>query len=178
MRWYHLFRSELCRYLLSDDIHLAQGRIEDQEWPGVPQGRVHGSKEPSRVQNPHTCGGGGHLQVLEKNHSDESIEAFSELDRLVRNGFIKTTFLEPDERTFNLASKLMSIGRRDDRETVSAMDALITASSTVDPESSTLYTEDQNLLYNGRLREEIDDWRSRNGYPNMSIRSLLRSNVI
>ena len=114
-------------------------------------------------------------KIMEKNCTAETMEAFSELDRLLRNGFLKTMYLRQDEQTFRLASRLMTIRNPDDRETISAMDALITASSAVDPECSTMYTEDQNLLYNGRLRREIDEWRSQNGYPSMSMRSLLKS---
>ena len=114
-------------------------------------------------------------KIMEKNCTAESMKAFSELDRLLRNGFLTTTYLRPDEQTFRLASRLMTIGNPDDRETISAMDAFITASSAVDPECSTMYTEDQNLLYNGNLKKEIDEWRSQNGYPIMSVRSLLKS---
>lgn len=82
-------------------------------------------------------------KIMEKNRPPDAMEAFSELDRLVRNGFIRTAHLDPDEQTFELAGKLVSVGHRDDREKVSAMDALITASSVVDPECSVMYTEDQ-----------------------------------
>ena len=114
-------------------------------------------------------------KIMEKNCTAESMKAFSELDRLLRNGFLTTTYLRPDEQTFRLASRLMTIGNPDDRETISAMDAFTTASSAVDPECSTMYTEDQNLLYNGNLKKEIDEWRSQYGYPIMSVRSLLKS---
>ena len=108
-------------------------------------------------------------KVKDKCDGRES-EIMTELYRLLDNT-IHIRYIRDASDTFGLA-KAFSKDVSDDRNRISPMDALITATATVDPDCSVLYTTDSILLSDARVSEIIDDWRCNNEYGSMSIRDV------
>ena len=112
-------------------------------------------------------------KIMDKNNDEHTQEIFQELERLIRNGFIKISYLKQDASAFVLTSRIMSMKPKDERDSVSAMDALIVASSATDPDCEIIYTEDNGVAFNWELLQMLNDWRSQKGYPEVSILRLL-----
>lgn len=96
----------------------------------------------------------------------------SELDRLIRIGFLTINFIQNPTDTYCWAKKLSSM-EDDDRNIISPMDALITATAITDPNSSTLYTMDNILLTNYNITDKINDWREERNMGSLSIQSFI-----
>ena len=102
----------------------------------------------------------------EGRESEIMTEHYRLLDSVLHICYIRDA---PD--TFGLA-KTLPKDVSDDRNRMSPMDALITATATVDPDYSVLYTTDSKLLSDARVSEIIDDWRSGRGYIPLSTRDV------
>ena len=92
--------------------------------------------------NPAVC------KIMDKNSDEYTQEIFQELERLIRSGFIRISYLKRDTSAFELTSRIISMKPKDERDSVSAMDALIVASSATDPECEIIYTEDNGIAFN------------------------------
>ena len=108
---------------------------------------------------------------LKCGRNDES-EAHSELMRMMRSGFMEPRYIRDGENALMLARHLVADNGHDDRDNVSAMDALVTATAAVDPECDMLYTTDNELRRNERVLETVQDWRYGMGYRMMKIQTL------
>lgn len=115
-------------------------------------------------------------KIMDKNSDEHTQEIFQELERLIKSGFIKISYLKRDASVFNLTSRIMSMKPKDERDSVSAMDALIVASSAIDPDCEIIYTEDSGIAFNWELLQTLNDWRLQRGYSQVSILRLLTAN--
>ena len=113
------------------------------------------------------------IQILHlKCGRDDEAEAHSELMRMMHSGFMEPRYIRDGENALMLAKRLIEDNGHDDRDNVSAMDALITATAAVDPECDMLYTTDNSLNYNGPVQEKVGEWRDNMGYRMMKIQTL------
>lgn len=114
---------------------------------------------------------GESLHMIRQKNPRDYEESLSELNRLLDKEFFETRFLKNPESTFTIARDLCSFSK-DERDSISPMDAIIIASATTDGNCTSLYTSDTRLLSNGVVSEEVDDWRQSHGYGDMSIRNV------
>ncbi|MBQ8180325.1 MAG: hypothetical protein IJ026_07845 [Candidatus Methanomethylophilaceae archaeon] len=96
--------------------------------------------------------------------SDTETDAHTELIRMMDNGFIEPRHIISGREAFRLAGRIASGSVNDDRDTVSPMDALITAVAATDPECVTLYTTDDTLNNNYHVHDTVCEWREAMGY--------------
>lgn len=95
-------------------------------------------------------------------------DPIKEMNRLLDKGFLKTRFISNPRSTFSLAREIADF-TSDDRDQISAMDALIISSAATDQTCSLFYTTDSKLTSNSNVTDIIDDWRSDHDYDKMSI---------
>ena len=98
---------------------------------------------------------------------DNSNEVLLTLNKLMDDGYFRTRYISNPYDTFEL-SKRLSNRRRDSRDLISAMDALILATAIVDPDCTEFYTSDTKLVSDSNVSEIVADYRENNDYDRMA----------
>lgn len=113
-------------------------------------------------------------KVHDKHRCDGTeMDMYAELVRLMDGGFIEPRYLQHGRDVSRLFNRVMSVRIEDDRDRISPMDALITATAAVDPECGTMYTTDRDLMNNTILKNKVGRWRDENGYSPMQIDNIM-----
>lgn len=126
-------------------------------------------KKGSRFVIPMPAAGEALIKIREK-HRDSFKEIMAEFDRLLDNEFFTISYVK-DATTYEWARRLCS-EKKDSRDWISPMDALITASAIVDEKCATLYTTDTTLLMDLDVLDDVNEWRLQRNIPKLKIRSV------
>ena len=102
---------------------------------------------------------------------ERSKEVLEELIRLIDAGIVTIRYIRDAGDTFGFARDL-SRECEDERDMISAMDALITAIAASDPDCRVLYTTDSKLLTDSHVSETLAAFREERRSPAMSIRDV------
>ena len=103
---------------------------------------------------------------------DDIMQTMTEMNRLMDEGFFNVMYISNPSAVFRIAKDL-SAGRKDGRDEISPMDALILASAVCEKDCDTFYTSDIKLLRDTNVQEIVCNERMDLGYEPLNIREVV-----
>ena len=99
---------------------------------------------------------------------DDAGDILRELNRLMKDGFLRVRFINNPSKTFQIARQLSS-EMDDDRGSISPMDALILATAITEQDCVAFYTTDTRLIADTRVRDIISESREDLEFQEMRV---------